>query len=76
MRFLADDTYVVTGVGAGSKGGHGKLLFMSKDSLEIVKELVVNSGPVKVVRHSKINQVSWSILPCCGGSFRSGRNAS
>ena len=77
--FSPDDKYVVTGVGASSKGGHGKLLFMSKDSLEIVKELVVDSSPVKVVWHSKINQVSWSILPCCGGSSpsdRSGRNAS
>jgi hypothetical protein len=56
--FSPDDKYVVTGVGANSKGGHGKLLIMSKDSLEIVKELVVDSSPVKVVWHSKINQVS------------------
>jgi hypothetical protein len=61
--FSPDDKYVVTSVRASSEGGHGKLLFMSKDSLEIVKELMVDSGPVKVVWHSKINQVSWSILP-------------
>ena len=66
--FSPDDKYVVTGVGATSKGGHGKLLFMSKDSLEVVQELVVDSSPVKVVWHSKINQVSWSILSRCGGS--------
>lgn len=66
--FSPDDKYVVTGIGATSKGGHGKLLFMSKDSLEVVQELVVDSSPVKVVWHSKINQVSWSILSRCGGS--------
>lgn len=66
--FSPDDKYVVTGVGASSKGGHGKLMFMSKDSLEIVKELVVDSSPVKVVWHSKINQVGqfylvlWALL--------------
>ena len=69
--FSPDDKYVVTGVGASSKGGHGKLLFMSKDSLEIVKELVVGSSPVKVVWHSKINQVSWSILSHCVGPLLS-----
>jgi len=71
--FSPDDKYVVTGVGASSKGGHGRLLFMSKDSLEIVNELVVDSSPVKVVWHSKINQVSWSILSRLWGlfSFRS-----
>lgn len=71
--FSPDDKYVVTGVGASSKGGHGKLLFMSKDSLEIVKELAVDSSPVKVVWHSKINQVSRSILSGLWGlfSFRS-----
>jgi len=66
--FSPDDKYVVTGVGATSKGGHGKLLFMSKDSLEVVQELVVDSSPVKVVWHSKINQVSRSILSRGGSS--------
>ena len=71
--FSPDDKYVVTGVGASLKGGHGKLLFMNKDSLEVVKELVVDSSPVKVVWHSKINQVSWKILSHLWGlfSFRS-----
>jgi len=67
--FSPDDKYVVTGVGATSKGGHGKLLFMSKDSLEVVQELVVDSSPVKVVWHSKINQVGRSILSRVWGSF-------
>ena len=56
--FSPDDKYVVTGVGASSKNGQGKLLFMEKDSLEIVEEVAVDSSPVKVVWHSKINQVS------------------
>lgn len=60
--FSPDDKYVVTGVGGSSKGGDGKLVFMSKDSLEIVKELAVDSTPVKVVWHSKINQVSRKII--------------
>lgn len=57
--FSPDDKYVVTGVGASERSGPGRLLFMSKDSLEVVKELVVDSSPVKVIWHSKINQVSW-----------------
>lgn len=56
--FSPDDKYVVTGVGASSKNGQGKLLFMQKDSLEIERELALDSSPVKVVWHSKINQVS------------------
>ena len=60
--FSPDDKYVVTGIGATSKDGRGKLLFMSKDSLEVVKELVVDSSPVKVVWHPKINQVSWKTI--------------
>lgn len=64
--FSPDDKYVVTGVGTNSKGGHGKLLFMNKNSLEVVKELAVDSTPVKVVWHSKINQVSWMILSLWG----------
>ena len=60
--FSPDDKYVVTGVGPSATGGHGKLSFMDKNSLEVVKELVVESSPVKVVWHSKINQVSWIIL--------------
>ena len=72
--FSPDDKYVVTGVGASAKGGDGKLVFMSKDSLEIMKELVVDSSPVKVVWHSKINQVGRSILSRLWGLFSSDRS--
>ncbi|KAF8078376.1 transcription factor [Lyophyllum atratum] len=55
--FSPDDKYVVTGSGATSKGGKGKLMFLEKNSLEIIKALEVDSTPVKVFWHSKINQI-------------------
>jgi len=55
--FSPDDKYVVTGAGASSKAGKGRLMFLRKDNLESVKELEVDTTPVKVVWHSKINQV-------------------
>ncbi|TCD70036.1 hypothetical protein EIP91_005017, partial [Steccherinum ochraceum] len=55
--FSPDDKYIVTGAGAENKGGKGRLLFMRKDNLEIAKELLVESTPVKVLWHSKINQI-------------------
>ncbi|KZT74818.1 WD40 repeat-like protein [Daedalea quercina L-15889] len=55
--FSPDDKYVVTGAAAMSKGGKGRLMFMRKDSLESVKELEVDTTPVKVYWHSKINQI-------------------
>ncbi|OCH96601.1 transcription factor [Obba rivulosa] len=55
--FSPDDKYVVTGAGAAAKGGNGRLMFLKKDTLETVKELEVNTTPVKVVWHSKINQI-------------------
>lgn len=55
--FSPDDKYVITGSGATSKGGRGKLLFLEKSSLDVVKALEVDSTPVKVFWHSKINQV-------------------
>ena len=57
--FSPDDKYIVTGAGAREKGGHGRLMFLSKSTLEPVQELLVDSTPVKVVWHSKINQVRW-----------------
>ena len=36
-------------------------MFMRKDNLELVKELEVDTTPVKVYWHSKINQVSLSL---------------
>jgi WD repeat-containing protein 70 len=47
----------VTGAGATAKGGQGKLVFMKKDGLEVAKELMVDTTPVRVVWHPKINQV-------------------
>ena len=55
--FSPDNKYVVTGAGASSKGGRGHLMFMKKDTLETVKDLEVDTTPVKVFWHSKINQV-------------------
>ncbi|KAI0786018.1 transcription factor [Abortiporus biennis] len=55
--FSPDDKFVVTGASASSKGGRGRLLFLKKDNLEPVKELEVDTTPVKVLWHSKINQI-------------------
>ncbi|KAH7908264.1 hypothetical protein BJ138DRAFT_1103658 [Hygrophoropsis aurantiaca] len=55
--FSPDEKYILTGVGASSKGGHGKLLFLSRDGLEVTKELEMETTPVKVLWHSKINQI-------------------
>ncbi|KAI0932454.1 hypothetical protein AcW2_001081 [Taiwanofungus camphoratus] len=55
--FSPDDKYVLTGAGATSKGDKGRLMFLRKDTLESVKELEVDTTPVKVFWHSKINQI-------------------
>ncbi|KAF7310708.1 Transcriptional factor [Mycena chlorophos] len=55
--FSPDDKYIVTGAGATSKGGQGRIMFLSKSKLEVVKTLEVESTPVKVLWHSKINQI-------------------
>ncbi|KAF8807194.1 WD40 repeat-like protein [Phlegmacium glaucopus] len=55
--FSPDNKYIVTGAGAASKSGEGRLVFMQKEGLEEVKSLVVNATPVKVAWHSKINQI-------------------
>jgi hypothetical protein len=60
--FSPDEKYIITGSGATSKGGKGKLLFLEKNSLDIVKALEVDSTPVKVLWHSKINQVRPSCV--------------
>ena len=60
--FSPNERYIVTGLGASSKGGKGKLLFLRRDDLEIAKELEMDSTPVKVVWHPKINQVSFRFL--------------
>ncbi|RPD63153.1 transcription factor [Lentinus tigrinus ALCF2SS1-6] len=55
--FSPDNRYIVTGASATTKGGKGHLLFMRKDTLEMVKDLEVDTTPVKVYWHSKINQI-------------------
>jgi len=56
--FSPDDKYVISGAAATSKGGKGKLMVLNKGDLsEVVRELVVDSTPVKVLWHSKINQI-------------------
>ncbi|KAF5382910.1 hypothetical protein D9757_006321 [Collybiopsis confluens] len=55
--FSPDDKHVVTGAGATVKGGPGRLVFMRKDNLETVKTVEVGATPVKVLWHSKINQI-------------------
>ncbi|KAJ7932643.1 transcription factor [Mycena leptocephala] len=55
--FSPDDKYIITGAGATAKGGKGKLIFMDKNGLDVVKTLEVDATPVKVYWHSKINQI-------------------
>ncbi|KAG6885944.1 hypothetical protein C0993_007446 [Termitomyces sp. T159_Od127] len=55
--FSPDDKYIITGSGATSKAGKGKLMFLEKKTLEVVKSLEVDSTPVRVFWHSKINQI-------------------
>ncbi|KAG6371641.1 transcription factor [Boletus reticuloceps] len=55
--FSPDEKYVVTGIGTTSKGGQGRLLFLNRTDLSVVKELEMESTPVKVIWHSKINQI-------------------
>ncbi|KAH9964442.1 WD40-repeat-containing domain protein [Russula dissimulans] len=55
--FSPDNKHVVTGAGGSDKGGHGALLFLSRQNLEDVKELDVGATPVIVQWHPKINQI-------------------
>lgn len=55
--FSPDNKHIVTGAGGSEKGGHGALLFLSRQNLEVVKELDVGATPVVVQWHPKINQV-------------------
>jgi len=55
--FSPDNKYIVTGAGATAKGGKGKLMFLNKENLEVVKALELDATPVKVFWHSKINQI-------------------
>lgn len=55
--FSPDNKHIVTGSGGSEKGGHGALLFLGRQNLEVVKELDVGATPVVVQWHPKINQV-------------------
>jgi WD repeat-containing protein 70 len=55
--FSPDNKHIVTGAGGSEKGGHGALLFLSRQDLEVVKQLDVGATPVVVQWHPKINQV-------------------
>ncbi|KAH9996559.1 WD40-repeat-containing domain protein [Russula vinacea] len=55
--FSPDNKHIVTGTGGSEKGGHGALLFLSRQNLDVVKELDVGATPVVVQWHPKINQI-------------------
>ncbi|KAI5123581.1 hypothetical protein M0805_003399 [Coniferiporia weirii] len=55
--FSPDENYIVTGSGSITKGGKGKLLFLRRGDLELERELGMDSTPVKVLWHPKINQI-------------------
>ncbi|KAF9036454.1 WD40 repeat-like protein [Hymenopellis radicata] len=55
--FSPDGKYVITGAASSVKGGKGKIVFLKKDSLDVVKSIETDATPVKVFWHSKINQI-------------------
>ncbi|KAG1757896.1 transcription factor [Suillus lakei] len=55
--FSPDEKYILTGTAASAKGGRGKLMLLNRESLSVVKEIDMDTTPVKVVWHSKINQI-------------------
>ncbi|KAI0271520.1 WD40-repeat-containing domain protein [Gloeopeniophorella convolvens] len=55
--FSPDNKHIVTGAGASEKGGQGALLFLSRENLEVEKQLDVGATPVVVQWHPKINQI-------------------
>ena len=65
--FSPDEKYIVTGSAAGrTEGalGKGGLLFLRRDGLDIEKSVDFDAGEsvVRVVWHSKINQVSSDFI--------------
>lgn len=62
--FSPDDKFVVTSDGAASRGSKGRIVFLRKETLEVVKAIECDATPVKVFWHSKINQVRYRIS--CG----------
>lgn len=55
--FSPDEKYIVTGSGATIKGQRGKLIFLKRDTLEVERQVDMDNTVVRVVWHSKINQV-------------------
>ncbi|KAL4069376.1 WD40-repeat-containing domain protein [Scleroderma citrinum] len=55
--FSPDEQYILTGQGASQKGGQGKLIFLRRSDLSVVRESEMDNTPVKVLWHSKINQI-------------------
>ncbi|KAJ2920263.1 hypothetical protein MD484_g54, partial [Candolleomyces efflorescens] len=55
--FSPDERYIVTGCGPTGRGGSPSLVFMKKENLEVVKTLSVDSTPVIVLWHAKLNQI-------------------
>jgi WD40 repeat protein len=63
--FSPDNKYVVTGAGGTEKDNYGELLIMSRENLEVVKQLDVGATPVVVQWHPKINQVRSNLATVC-----------
>ncbi|KIY63670.1 transcription factor [Cylindrobasidium torrendii FP15055 ss-10] len=55
--FSPDDKFVVTSDGATTRGSKGRIVFLRKETLEVVKAIECDATPVKVFWHSKINQI-------------------
>ena len=55
--FSPDEKYILTGAGFNMKGQKGQLLFLKRDDLEKVVSVELDSAVVKVLWHSRINQV-------------------
>lgn len=55
--FSPDEKHILTSHGASEKGGRGKLVFLRRSDLTIAEETDMETTPVKVLWHSKINQI-------------------
>ncbi|KZT36616.1 WD40 repeat-like protein [Sistotremastrum suecicum HHB10207 ss-3] len=55
--FSPDEKYVVTGSSAPGKGKQGSLLLLDRETLEKVESVEMPSSVVKVLWHTRINQV-------------------
>lgn len=59
--FSPDEKYILTGTGIAEKGMKGQLLILRRDDLEKVAGVELDSTVVKVLWHSRINQVSCGV---------------